>query len=134
MPRRNTKARLKCKSCGAEYESQGDVKIIKTWHMVSPMPDKDGNITINIFATWECPRCRARNRSKISSIKSGAELRSRSYTERLREAIYRAKEVTLEELAEMFNMSKDTILKALRYLIEKRVIKAKIEGEKIIAL
>ena len=102
--------------------------------MVSPMPDKYGNVTINIFATWECPRCGARNRSKLSSIKSGAELGSRSYTERLKEAIYRTKEVTLEELAEMFNMSKDTILKALRYLIEKGVIKAKIEGEKIIAL
>ncbi len=134
MPRRSRRQGLICKNCGSRFSSQKEVRITKTWHVVSPFPDKNGNITISIFAIWICPVCGSRNRGKLSSIKSDTELKSKSYTQRLEEIIYESREITVEEIAGRLGIPKNTVLKALRYLIKEGIIRAKLEGEKVIAL
>ncbi|MCR8433190.1 MAG: helix-turn-helix domain-containing protein [Crenarchaeota archaeon] len=133
MPRRKGKEGLTCKNCGSKFRSQKEVKIIKIWHTFSPFPDKDGNIAINVFATWECPICGARGRDKISSIKGGFEYKGKNYTEILAKIIYELKETTVEELSKRLNMSEETISKALKYLIAEGQIRAKLDGKKVIA-
>ena len=46
---------IKCK-CGNTWQPH-EVPTNKEWNMISPMPDKDGNVTITIMATWTCPQC-----------------------------------------------------------------------------
>ena len=127
--------RIKCKKCGARFQSVSEVKIIKMWHVVAPFPDKEGNITINVMASWMCPKCGYKNRGKIASLKSGEVLaKGGSYTDRLVKIITERKEISISELAKKFNTSPQTIKKALEYLIKKNLLQAKIEGDIVIAL
>lgn len=134
MGKRTRKIRLVCKNCGANFASQAEVKIGKTWYTVSPFPDKEGNVIINIFAIWFCPKCGAQNKGKIASIRDTEAIKSKNYTEKLKEIIYEAKEITLNELAKKMNISEETLLKALRYLIKEGIIKARLDGKKVISL
>jgi len=122
---------LKCRHCGSKFEKIGDQYIVKTWHMVSPMPDKHGNITISIMASWICPECGRKNTGKISSIKSGGEIKGTSYTQRLINTIEKKGEADIDELSRELGMSPDTIRKAVEYLIKKKILKARMSGNKI---
>ena len=55
MPKRSKL--IACRHCGSKFEKLDDKYILKTWHRVAPMPDKHGNLTISIMATWICPKC-----------------------------------------------------------------------------
>lgn len=67
MPSSKKRAKkITCPKCGAEV---GDP--IKTWQLVSPLPDKKGRITITIMGVFECPRCGHRWRGVVSKIKVG---------------------------------------------------------------
>lgn len=134
MPRLRAKGEFACKSCGSKFPSQKEIEVIKVWHTFSPFPDKNGNITINVFASWRCPLCGAKNKSRVSSIKSGAEYKGKNYTELLEKIIHELKETTIEELSKRINMPEDVVFKALRYLIAEGKIKARLNGKKVIAL
>ena len=58
--------KLKCKNCG--NTSFGPP--LKTWQMFSPLPDKDGNITITVMGSFTCPNCSKNVRGAIKKIKS----------------------------------------------------------------
>ncbi|MEX0567804.1 MAG: DeoR family transcriptional regulator [Candidatus Njordarchaeota archaeon] len=128
MPR---KIKIKCKKCGTIFNSSDELNIIKTWHMVSPMPDKNGNLTITIMASWICPQCGAKNTGKISSIKSNSELRGKSPSQRLIDMIQQKKTISISELANSIGMSKENVRKALEYMIKKKIINALIEDNVI---
>lgn len=58
---------VKCPKCGTE------VKPLKTWQFVAPLPDADGRITITLMGSFRCPNCGYSWRGKISTIKVGPE-------------------------------------------------------------
>ena len=128
---RKKKKKIVCRYCKATFETIDDLHIEKTWHVVSPMPDKKGNITINVMAVWICPNCGRKNRGKLISIKSGEELRGKNYTELLIEKIQQRKKISLDELSEEMRIDKQTLFKAVNYLIKKKIINAKITNETI---
>lgn len=58
-----------CPRCGAEA---GEPE--KTWHLVSPIPDSRGRVTITIMGIYKCPSCGHRWRATISKIKAGEDV------------------------------------------------------------
>jgi len=123
------KTKIKCKNCGKIFDSTEEIQIVKTWHMVSPIPDKEGNITINIMATWICPICGSRNRGKIASVKSGEQIRGRNPTQELINIVNQSEVITIQEISKILGVDKETVIKALKYLIKKKMINAVIEGD-----
>lgn len=57
-----------CPSCGTYVESP-----IKTWHIVSPLPDARGRITLTIMASYLCPKCGTKWKGVQSKVKVGEE-------------------------------------------------------------
>lgn len=55
-----------CPSCGFVVE-----KPSKTWHIVSPMPDAHGRITVSVMASFVCPRCGSKWKGVVSKVKVG---------------------------------------------------------------
>ena len=127
------RGKILCKQCGSAFSSIRDVKIIKTWHMVSPIPDKQGRLSINVMAVWECPICGARNRGKISTIRTDEAKRSRNYTQMLIDIIMSRKKISINELAEKFSTKPENIKKALEYLAKKKIIDIEIVEDYVIA-
>jgi DNA-directed RNA polymerase subunit RPC12/RpoP len=55
-----------CPRCGARAG-----KPVKTWQLVSPLPDSKGRITITVMGIYECPKCGYRWRGVLSKVKAG---------------------------------------------------------------
>ncbi len=129
MPRRRKKSKLiVCKKCGYSWDPK-DIEPEKTWHMVSPMPDKEGRITVTIMGVWTCPKCGSKVRGVVSKMRIGDNLgTSVDRTTLLLEELKKNDKVSLESLASKFNFSTETIQKAINYLIKKGEIKGKIEN------
>ncbi len=66
MPRKSQKEPDVCPKCGTKVD-----KPIKTWQLVSPLPDANGRITITIMGSYECPNCGYKWRAVVSKIKAG---------------------------------------------------------------
>ncbi len=67
MPRKKaTRDPHICPSCGTKVE-----KPVKTWQLVSPLPDAYGRITITIMGSFRCPNCGESWRTVISKVKAG---------------------------------------------------------------
>jgi len=57
-----------CPRCGTRVEEP-----VKTWTIVSPLPDKYGRITVTVMASFVCPNCGHRWRAPIKKIKTGGD-------------------------------------------------------------
>lgn len=57
-----------CPRCGARASSP-----IRTWTLVSPIPDKYGRVTITVMGAFICESCGKTWSSPIEKIKSGEE-------------------------------------------------------------
>ncbi len=66
MPRKPKRDPHECPACGTRAE-----KPLKTWQLVSPIPDAKGRITITVMGSFECPNCGYRWRGVVSKIKAG---------------------------------------------------------------
>ncbi|MEM0043276.1 MAG: chromatin protein Cren7 [Sulfolobales archaeon] len=69
MSRRGRKQPNKCPRCGYVVE-----KPEKTWHMISPIPDAYGRVTITVMGSFKCPSCGYRWRGVVSKIKAGEDV------------------------------------------------------------
>jgi DNA-directed RNA polymerase subunit RPC12/RpoP len=58
----------RCPRCGTEVKEP-----VKTWQLVSPLPDSEGRITITVMGTFVCPNCGYRWRGKVSILKVGPD-------------------------------------------------------------
>jgi len=67
MPRRKRDPYV-CPRCGTRVEQP-----VKTWQLVSPLPDSKGRVTITIMGSFVCPNCGYKWRAVISKIKVGGE-------------------------------------------------------------
>ncbi len=65
MPRRK-KDPYVCPRCGTRVSEP-----VKTWTLVSPLPDKYGRITITIMGSFVCPNCGYKWRAVIKKLKEG---------------------------------------------------------------
>ena len=65
MPRRKRDPFV-CPRCGTRVSEP-----VKTWTLVSPMPDKYGRITITVMGSFVCPNCGYKWRTSIKKIKEG---------------------------------------------------------------
>ncbi|MEM4482103.1 MAG: chromatin protein Cren7 [Desulfurococcaceae archaeon] len=59
----------KCPKCG-----NTNVEVVKTWNMVSPLPDKAGRITVTVMGSLRCLSCGYSWRGPISKLKVGGGL------------------------------------------------------------
>lgn len=59
----------KCPKCGS-----ASVEVVKTWNMVSPLPDKAGRITVTIMGSLRCRSCGYSWRGPVSKLKIGKAL------------------------------------------------------------
>ncbi len=65
MPKRKAKDPFVCPRCGTRVSEP-----IKTWTLVSPIPDKKGRITITVMGLFKCPSCGYTWRAVLKKIKS----------------------------------------------------------------
>lgn len=126
MPR---KTKIKCKKCGSIFNSSNKINIIRTWHMISPIPDKNGNLTITIMASWTCPNCGSKNTGKISTIKSNLDAHGETPSQKLINIIKQRKIISISELADIIKTKEDNIKKALEHMIKKKIINAVIKKD-----
>lgn len=56
----------KCPKCGST-----DIDVVKTWNLVSPLPDRAGRITITVMGVLKCRNCGYSWRATVSKLKVG---------------------------------------------------------------
>lgn len=57
-----------CPNCGTRVSEP-----VKTWTIVSPLPDKYGRITVTVMGSFQCPNCGAKWTAAIKKIKTGGD-------------------------------------------------------------
>jgi len=128
LPKKD-KTRIVCrnKSCGQSF-SKLEVSPTKTWNLVSPMPDKQGRITITIMGTYPCPNCGRSNTSVVSKFKDSEEGEQRkSKQEQLIELLGSQEQVDLTEVALQFGFAEGTVQKAVETLIKRGQVQGRVE-------
>jgi hypothetical protein len=115
--------------CGYSFKPV-DVKTNKEWTLVSPMPDKNGQVTITIMATWNCPEC---GKSITGALgKTKGDLDGPSKKELLQQALDSGEAFELEDLAKKMGYQVENIEKMVQLMIKKNLAKGKVEGGKFI--
>jgi len=123
---------IKCKKCDNSFEIGSDEDKEtrnKEWTMVAPMPDKDGNVTITLMATWHCSNCGKTIRG--SAGKTKGEFSGKSKKQQIDELIEMEEDFDLEEVADAVGVKIENLEKILKVHIKKGV-KAKIEDGEFI--
>ncbi len=120
---------IKCK-CGNTWLPL-EVPTNKEWNFVSPMPDKDGNVTITRMASWTCPKC---GKSKTGAKgKTKGEFKEEDTPKyKIEFAISSGKEFSISELAEGTGFDIDNIKKIIPMYLKKKNLKGKIDGDQFI--
>lgn len=123
------KKKVSCKKCGfgetvSDFGDPG-----KTWNLVSPMPDKNGNVTLTVMGSFRCPKCDKSLITSIKKIKGDQFGGGKSKKELLIElASTQTETIALENLAGSIGLSAAAIEKALMALIKKGDLKGKVEN------
>ncbi|MHA1115259.1 MAG: hypothetical protein ACTSPJ_03720 [Candidatus Heimdallarchaeaceae archaeon] len=124
------KKKIKCKKCGAEW-LPNEVETKKEWNMISPMPDKDGNVTITRMASWNCPSC-GKNVAGAKGKTKGEFRVEDTPKYKIEHALDSGEEVDLEELAEEIGFKVENLIKIIPAYMKKKGLKGEIKGNKFI--
>lgn len=119
---------IKCKKCGNSFEigSEEDKETRnKEWPMTAPMPDKEGNITITLMATWKCGECGKTIRG--SAGKTKGEFKGKSKKEKIDDKIAEHVEFSTQEFADEMGVEKDNLEQILSVMIKKGMADGKLE-------
>ena len=123
---------IKCKGkkgCGFEFHPN-DVTPKKTWTLTSPMPDANGNITITLMASWNCPNC---GKSIIGAKgKTKGEFKSKSKRTMLEEKLNANEQFEIAQLAQEMGYKQENVEKMVGLFIQRGFTKGKIEDGKYI--
>ena len=69
MPKKkSTRKPSICPRCGFDAGEP-----VRTWQLVSPLPDKKGRITVTIMGAFECPSCGYKWKAVLQKMKVGGE-------------------------------------------------------------
>jgi len=60
---------LVCSKCGSK-----NIDVTKTWSLVSPIPDREGRITVTVMGVLKCRDCGYSWRSVVSKLKVGTQV------------------------------------------------------------
>ncbi|MFX0195414.1 MAG: hypothetical protein ACFFCW_04755 [Candidatus Hodarchaeota archaeon] len=132
MPKKDKNTIIcKNKSCGLTI-SKLEVSPTKTWNLVSPLPDKEGRLTITIMGTYSCPNCGRSNTSVVAKFKDVEEGEKKSKRDQLIELLESEDQVILAEIALKFGFSEVTVQKAVEALIKHGRIRGRIEDNTFI--
>jgi len=129
-PRKPRKPKVKAivckgkKGCGHTFMPT-DVPTNKQWNMVSPMPDKDGNVTITIMATWNCPKCGKSITGAFAKTKG--EMDGESKKDKLIKALNSSDSVKLADFAKAIGYKPENVEKMAKLFIKKGMITGKVE-------
>lgn len=123
--KRSKEKLITCKKCGFSFKPT-EVEPTKTWVNVSPMPDKDGRVTITTMAVWKCPQCGNTIRGAMGKTKG--EFEGKSKKEQLLEFLQSGEKVSIEEIAKKFGYDAKNVEKIITLMIKKGQVKGKIEN------
>ena len=119
---------ISCKSCGQLINPKENPPS-STWTLTSPLPDKEGRITLTVMGSFDCPRCGKNIKAAMKKIKSDDEVSGKSKKEVLID-ILKAQDsnITIDELANKIGLTPAAIQKATELLIKRKEIIGKIEN------
>ncbi|MFX1535935.1 MAG: hypothetical protein ACFFDI_17100 [Promethearchaeota archaeon] len=123
--------KITCKACGNPINPKENPPI-KTWQLYSPLPDKQGRITITIMGSFRCPNssCRKSVRAAVYKLKGDPEAQGPTVFQKFKELISSLEpghQYSISELAEEFGMRPSSIQKALEKYMEKGEVTGQIE-------
>lgn len=122
--------KIMCKKCSTVIDP---VKTPpkKTWQLVSPMPDKNGNVTLTMMGSFTCPNpdCGKSVLAAMAKIK-GDEFAGKSKHELLMDFLANLEDKAhFDEIAKVVGIGPGKIDKALKALINRGKITGKLEGD-----
>lgn len=120
------KKKIACKKCGREINPT-ETPPLKTWQLVSPMPDKKGRVTLTIMGSFRCPDCNASVRASLRKIKGDEMGSGKSKKELLIQAVNLIKEPTSINEIEIAGISSQAVGKAIETLISQKSISGRVE-------
>lgn len=56
----------KCPKCGSTK-----IDVVKTWNLISPLPDREGRITLTVMGVFKCSNCGYSWKGTVSKLKIG---------------------------------------------------------------
>ena len=118
---------LTCKNCKSQFEVGTPEDLTnrkKEWTMVSPMPDKDGMVTITAMASWNCYNCGKNITGSYGKTKGDFEGKSKK--DILQNMLDAEVEFNIAELAEEIGFQVDNVAKMVDLFIKKGKAKGKV--------
>lgn len=125
--RKERKKKISCKKCGCVINPI-ETPPSKTWQLISPMPDKEGRVTLTIMGSFRCPDCNASVRAAIKKVRGDEIGSGKSKKDLLIQAINLIQEPTPIDQIEIAGISPAAVGKAIQTLIDKGEIKGKVEN------
>jgi rubredoxin len=126
-PTKKRKKQISCKKCG-HILNPSETPPEKTWQLVSPMPDKEGRVTLTVMGSFHCPMCNASIRASLKKIRGDEIGSGKSKKELLIQAVNLVKDATPIDQIEIGGISAAAVGKAIQTLINQGEINGKIEN------
>ena len=123
------KKKISCKKCGTELDP-AVTPPLKTWQLVSPMPDKEGRVTLTIMGSFRCPECNASVRAALKKIKGDEMGSGTSKKELLIQAVKLIEKPTPIDEIEIQGISSQAVGKAIEMLITQKNLNGKVKEGK----
>ncbi len=101
----------------------------KTWQLVSPMPDKEGRVTLTVMGSFHCPMCNASVRASLKKIRGDEIGSGKSKKELLIQAVSLVQEATPIAQIEIAGISAAAVSKAIKTLINQGKLKGRVDDE-----
>ncbi|MFX1285392.1 MAG: hypothetical protein ACFFB5_17225 [Promethearchaeota archaeon] len=121
------KKKISCKKCG-HILNPIDTPPEKTWQLISPMPDKDGRVTLTIMGSFHCPICNASIRASLKKIRGDEIGSGKSKRELLIQAVNLVEEATPIDQIEIAGISAASVGKAIERLINQGELNGRVEN------
>ncbi len=113
------------KGCGHTFMPT-EVPTNKQWNMVSPMPDKDGNVTITIMATWTCPKCGKSITGAFAKTKG--EMDGESKKDKLLKVLTSGEDVVIADFAKTIGYKSENVEKMIGLFVKRGMVSGSIEN------
>ena len=126
-PRQKRKKKISCKKCG-HIINPVETPPEKTWQLISPMPDKEGRVTLTIMGSFHCPMCNASVRASLKKVRGDEIGSGKSKKELLIQAVNLVQEPTPIDQIEITGISAAAVGKAISTLISQGKLNGKVEG------
>ncbi|MFW9856422.1 MAG: hypothetical protein ACFFFG_15325 [Candidatus Thorarchaeota archaeon] len=125
-PKKKRSKTIVCKKCDTTINPV-ETPPSKTWQLVSPMPDKEGRVTLTIMGSFRCPTCGASIKASLKKIKGDEIGSGMSKKETLLQAVSLIREPTSIDQIEIKGVSSTSVEKAIQTLIKTGSLSGRIE-------